>query len=325
MDQQRLKYLFSRYQMEVLSKEEHLEWLEALTDPGQNQAIDDLAQGIFEKEDLQKYQLDESNASEILQSILKQPQLYRQKSNVFWKRYALVAAAMLAIVTCIWFYNSNLISKQNPKIVHQADINQGKEGATLNLSDGRILHLNEEINGKVAEADGVVITKSSTGKLIYEVKGKGAQIDQLNILSTGKGETFEVVLPDGSHVWLNAASSLAFSTGLQQHTKRIVKLEGEGYFEIAKNKERPFVVNTAFQEIEVLGTHFNINDYRNEPFTKTTLVEGSVKVITASGATSTLKPNQESVVTKSGQLKVNAADIGFALAWKNKEFLFDGA
>ncbi|MNL26796.1 fec operon regulator FecR [compost metagenome] len=128
-------------------------------------------------------------------------------------------------------------------------------------------------------------------------------------------------LSDGSKVWLNAASSLSFSTTLNEQGKRRVKLEGEGYFEVAKDKMHPFVVESEGQEVEVLGTHFNISAYKGEALMKTTLIEGSVKVL-AQGQQKILVPGSEAV--RSGNdILVRNVDAALAIAWKNDKFVFE--
>jgi len=131
-----------------------------------------------------------------------------------------------------------------------------------------------------------------------------------------------VRLPDGTRVWLNAASSLHYPTSMSQ-ARRVVELTGEAYFEVAHNKAKPFVVVTASQDIEVLGTHFNVNSYQDEINTVTTLIEGSVKVSTEKQQM-LLKPGQQSIGTDN-RLKVLTADMEQALAWKNGQIRFSNA
>jgi ferric-dicitrate binding protein FerR (iron transport regulator) len=154
--------------------------------------------------------------------------------------------------------------------------------------------------------------------LVYEIKGTDGDPNKINTLSTANGETYEVRLPDGSLVHLNAASSLTYSVSLMEKGKRVVVLMGEGYFEIAKDKKHPFIVKTAQQEVEVLGTHFNIMAYKDEPIIATTLVEGSVKV-RAAGKEWVLKPDEQALNT-GNQIKVGPADIEHITDWKNGDF-----
>jgi len=138
-------------------------------------------------------------------------------------------------------------------------------------------------------------------------------------LKTPRGGTYHVTLSDGTKVWLNAASALTYTASLGKTGVRKVKLEGEAYFEVAKNKTRPFLVENQGQTVEVLGTHFNINSYTDESSIKTTLLEGSVKVNNV-----VLKPNQQSVLTADHKIQVNTIDAETTIAWKNGNFVFAG-
>jgi ferric-dicitrate binding protein FerR (iron transport regulator) len=191
------------------------------------------------------------------------------------------------------------------------------------------------------------------------VDGRGSRNNArggLLTAATPRGGTYQITLPDGTKVWLNAASSLKFPASFGSLKTRSVELTGEGYFEVAKDKAHPFIVATAKQEVQVLGTHFNINAYNDEGSTKTTLLEGSVSVSSLplysssrgkrsderplGHATSrdlsyrrddgggrddvVLKPNQESVLTNNAQIRVTDVTAEDAVAWKNGDFVFRG-
>ncbi|MBB5437860.1 hypothetical protein HDC92_001534 [Pedobacter sp. AK017] len=235
-----------------------------------------------------------------------------------WPRIVAVAAAAVAIVFGIWFYNTHPVFNHNADITGKNDIAPGKIGATLTLANGRRIRLSNVGNGKLAREAGVTITKSGDGQLVYEIKGSLAEPDKMNTLSTTKGETYKVRLPDGSLVYLNAASSLTYSATLNQHGVRRVKLEGEGYFEISKDKAHPFVVESRGQEVEVLGTHFNVNAYADEPTIATTLLEGSVKV-SAENKNQIIKPGEQAV-NNGNSIQVSKADIESVIDWKAGDF-----
>lgn len=237
-----------------------------------------------------------------------------------WPRIAVAASIVLAIVIATLFYSN---FKRSQQFAYKNDVSPGKQGATLTLADGQRIRLDDATSGQLAREAGVTISKSATGQLVYEIKEtrvKSAEAKK-NIISTARGETYQVHLSDGSKVWLNAASSLTFSTTLNEQGKRRVKLEGEGYFEVAKDKTHPFVVESEGQEVEVLGTHFNINAYKGEALMKTTLIEGSVKVL-AQGQQKILVPGSEAV--RSGNdIQVHNVDAALAIAWKNDKFVFE--
>lgn len=143
-----------------------------------------------------------------------------------------------------------------------------------------------------------------------------------NLIETPRAGQYQINLPDGTKVWLNAASSLRYPSRFSG-SKRIVALTGEGYFEVAKNKQHPFVVKTDRQEVQVLGTHFNINSYTDESSTNTTLVEGSVRVTTLDGKNRLLKPGEQSQL-KGDEIEVSDVDTENVLSWKNGDFVFKG-
>lgn len=234
-----------------------------------------------------------------------------------------IAAAVVVIISGIGlFYYNFLYGEKNGQVkgLYVNDIDPGEIGATLTLANGKKIKLAEVTDGLIAKEAGLNVSKTADGQLIYEIESSGADPNGTNTLSTEKGETYIVTLPDKSKVWLNAASSLTYPAGLNEHGLRKVRLEGEAYFEIARDKLRPFIVQTARQQVEVLGTHFNVNSYSNEPVVKTTLLEGSVKVSNGK-STSILKPNQQSILNyDSINIKnVNAED---EVSWKDGVFLF---
>lgn len=180
-------------------------------------------------------------------------------------------------------------------------------------------------NGELARQAGVKVTKSASGEIIYEITSAAKVENQggaINTLSTARGETYQLRLPDGSRVWLNAASSITYSANLLQHGKRKVRLQGEGYFEITKDKVHPFVVESKGQQVEVLGTHFNVKAYGDEPAMATTLLEGSVMVSQA-GKEVILKPGQQAL-NKDNAFAVAIVDMNETIAWKNGLFMFKG-
>ncbi|MFD2556651.1 FecR family protein [Sphingobacterium tabacisoli] len=242
-------------------------------------------------------------------------------SRFKWLPYA---AALILTLTFAGMYlyrtSSKIYSVQN---YSGTPINPGKAGATLTLSDGTRIDLSEANVGQLTTESGVIVSKSAEGSLVYRFeKPSRESANTKNTLSTAKGETYQLVLPDGSKIWLNSASSISFSSTIGHGSIRKVSLEGEGYFEIAKSKI-PFVVETASQKVEVLGTHFNIEAYKSgEAVVKTTLIEGRVKVL-SNGESSILSPGQQAV-SKTGRLSIHEEDLETVLAWKNGFFKFDG-
>lgn len=239
-------------------------------------------------------------------------------------RISAVAAAVMVLFAVGLLFNKTSGIKQ--VLVHRAakDIAPGKDAAVLTLADGRKIILNKSANGELANQAGIRITKAADGKLIYDIGNAhttAANASALyNTISTPRGGQYQVNLPDGSQVWLNSASSIKFPMSFTTVGKRMVRLTGEAYFEVAKDKKRPFIVTTDRQSIEVLGTHFNVSSYVDDGFTKTTLLEGAVK-ITAGIHSSVLKPGQQADVSES--ISVSNVDTEIAVAWKNGYFHFD--
>lgn len=237
-----------------------------------------------------------------------------------WLRIAVAASIVIACTVGGYnYFFSEKINTQTEFAVAD-DIVPGKNAATLTLANGKKIALADAHNGELAKEAGVVITKSSDGQLIYEIKDKGNLAGtKNNTLSTARGETYRVRLPDGSLVWINAATTLTYPASFATLKKRTVELNGEAYFEVSKDKTRPFIVKTAKQQLVVLGTHFNVNSYIDEGQTVTTLLEGSVKI----NDETLLKPGEQAQLSDHGSMNVHLANIEEALGWKNGFFLFD--
>nr|WP_294877487.1 FecR family protein [uncultured Pedobacter sp.] len=243
-------------------------------------------------------------------------------------------AAVIGIIGFIGFFYINKQGKQASLTVvsKKQDIPPGGNKAFLTLADGKRISLTDAANGELAKQQGLVINKTADGQLVYTVadsdnKGKnGAQL--FNTIETPNGGKYQINLPDGTRVWLNAASLLRYPTKFTG-TSRIVELTGEGYFEVAKLPGKiPFIVKSEGQEVEVLGTHFNINSYKDEGSIKTTLLEGSVRVIRSKSNNTPdnnvlLKPGEQSEL---GNQKINVKEVNTEsiLAWKDGDFVFDG-
>lgn len=256
------------------------------------------------------------------EDLMEQIDQTSEKHSNLWPRILTVAASVVIVFLAVYFLNRNRGVDVNDTnaIVH--DVAPGTVGATLTLANGNKIQLAGAASGKLAQEAGVTITKSSDGSLVYEIKDGTSPSGTKNTLSTANGETYQVRLPDGSMVYLNAASSLTYATSLIENGCRVVTLRGEGYFEVHKNKKHPFIVKTEKQEVEVLGTHFNINSYGDEPAVATTLLQGSVKVRTGKKE-QMLKPGEQSV-NDGNTIKVNQVDVDSSIDWKNGDFNLDG-
>ncbi|WP_316792008.1 FecR family protein [Pedobacter frigoris] len=274
-------------------------------------------QWSVQPEELNESDLVEVKA-EVWQEVSREFQIVR--TIRLWQRAGIAAAiALITLSFGIWLFQSDITDKTKT-ISYANDVAPGHRGATLTLANGKKIRLDSMRVGVVDNQSGLRISKTADGKLVYEYKGSSNSAEEIHTLSTEKGETYQVILPDSSVVWLNAATSLSFSTKLHTNSKRRVTLTGEGYFEVAKDKTHPFIVSSVGQEVEVLGTHFNVSAYSGEQIVKTTLLEGSVRV-NANGIQKILTPGTEAVNT--GQdINVNEVDATLSVAWKDDKFVF---
>lgn len=232
--------------------------------------------------------------------------------------YATAAACIAAIALGTVRHFSNI--KPEPVVTVLTDIGPGGNRAKLTLADGSIVDLEEQKNGQIAQQGATQVQKLATGQLVYTLNPQFADktfSNQLNTISTPKGGEYAINLPDGTKAWLNAASSITFPTDLGNGTAREISMTGEVYFEVAKDESRPFRVKSSDQTVEVLGTHFSINSYADEPSVKTSLLEGSVRITPRSLTSGTiLKPGQQAILNQNSKIKIVPVDES-VIAWRN--------
>lgn len=246
-----------------------------------------------------------------------------------WYQVGIAASIMILLTTGLYFYTNRApVQTLSVKIVEpKAEvISPGDNKAILTLSDGSKIILEDAKNGILANQAGISIQKTSDGELLYSFSNSANTVTPeskenviYNKIETPVGGKYQVNLPDGSKVWLNSSSSLRFSALFNGNTRE-VELSGEAYFDVSKNKSKPFKVNTKDQIVEVLGTQFNINSYSDEGPIKTTLIEGSVKIIYKDKVV-LLSPGQQ-FQPKESALKVVEADTEEVVAWKDGYFVF---
>lgn len=264
---------------------------------------------------------EESVRKEILTRLLSEINFSKSKSFGY-KRWAVAASVLMILSVGTFFFVGKHKQNVNSTIALNQQIKPGSNKAFLVLANGKKIFLADVKNGKIAQQKGSQVIKTADDQLIYSANS-GAPNDgstQYNTIETPKGGQYQLLLPDGTRVWLNAASSLKYPVSFTLSKERKVELSGEAYFEVAHNKNMPFKVVTHKQLVEVLGTHFNLNAYPDELNTKTTLLEGAVK-ITAGANNTTLKPGQEADLTTT--LKISEVDPRDAIDWKNGFFRFD--
>lgn len=253
--------------------------------------------------------------------------LLKKKKARSYKISAAAAIVILVSIGTYFFYNKKAAQFKSVQSKPAQDIGPGRNKAILTLSDGSKIILNDAKNGELARQAGISVMKAADGQLIYTITDAGSTADDdkivYNTIETPRGGQYQVNLPDGSKVWLNAASSLIYPTKFKGN-ERMVEVFGEAYFEVTPNKMMPFRVRSGNQIIEVLGTHFNVNAYTDESIIRTTLLEGlvTIKPDRSTGLENkVLKPGQESLLGKNG-IKIQEADIETVTAWKNGDFVF---
>ncbi len=247
-------------------------------------------------------------------------------------RRLVAAAVLIGISFGTYFFIKNQKAKQPTVAVVQAkpDVAPGGNRAVLTLSNGSKIILDSAHNGLLATQRGSNVIKTDSGKLAYNMPvGKPNNNNSTpseisyNTLSTPRGGQYQLSLPDGTKVWLNAASSIVYPTAFIGNERKVT-ITGEAYFEVTHNPAKPFIVSVNDMKVEVLGTHFNVNAYMDEKSINTTLLEGSVKI--ADGInTQIIKPGQQ-IEVEGGQMNVNKnVDVDRVVAWKNGNFDFESA
>ncbi|SHN39602.1 FecR family protein [Chitinophaga sp. CF418] len=246
-----------------------------------------------------------------------------------YRRWAAAAAILLLLGTGAYFWYRHTPASRPITSVTPArplhDATPGVTGAVLTLDDGSQVVLDSTGNGVIANQNGTKVLLRK-GQLDYESGSPSAGISY-NTMTTPRGRQFKLVLPDGTKVWLNAASSLKYPTAFTGNERK-VEITGEAYLEVAQNADKPFILSAANNvTVKVLGTSFNVNAYADENAVHTMLVSGSVQVAAINGdAPVTLQPGKQAIIQKrSGKLSIQPADEEQVLAWKNGYFYFDRA
>lgn len=335
-DKQLLEEFFKRYASGSGTAQEHeafLQWLATLSTADQTR-VSRLYYGVFKQQQASATTAHpnllnriESSLDQLeLQESRPEPTRFRMSKLQIWS----IAATLLLITSAAFYFLSN----PNPSGIEQLesiaiDIQKDKavvDGhAIFRLANGEEIDLDElQVNKGILKSN-LEIIKTSANEVVFRSIGPPADpaaAIENNLVVTPKGRQYQITLPDGSKIWLNSASAFNFPSSFTA-TERNLALSGEGYFEIAKDPAKPFIVETASQRVEVLGTHFNLSAYADEHSTNTTLLEGRVRVVPkASEKSVLLTPGQLARVGKAVQ--VLPADTSAAVSWKNGYFSFSG-
>ena len=243
------------------------------------------------------------------------------------RKIAAIAAAAAAIVIGLSVYLADrrsareALAEQVQKV--SSDAPPGIKKASLTLSSGKIIELNDRAQGIIGQDGEANLVKQGTGTLVYRPLPRQTIEQVFNTMSTPRGGQYQLVLPDGTQVWLNAASSIRYPT-VFTGPERNVDITGEAYLEVARDAAHPFHVQVNGVTVEVLGTSFNVNSYSLKSEIKTTLIEGKVRV-SKGQATATLLPGQEGTATADKIMVTSKVDMDNVLSWKNGLFSFENA
>lgn len=321
---QRITYLVAKYQTDQLTEDEREELSRLITCEKElvSEQILSMILELDRSEPADVVKVEDGTA--MLKRILDVDRPNKSKVISLFSRlrWAVAAAILVLIAFGIYFREKT----NEPRYTNFTnDVKPGVNKAILTLANGEKISLSDAKDGEIMKQAGLSITKTESGEIIYKViEGAGIKANlAMNTINTPQGGQWQVILPDGSKVWLNAISSLTYPASFVSSSVRKVKLVGEAYFEVAKDKAKPFIVQTSTQDVMVFGTHFNINSYADELVTKTVLLEGSVQVKdNRTGFVQMLTPGDQSILSDNG-IEVAKVDVDDAVAWKNGYFVFN--
>ncbi|KAA2240048.1 DUF4974 domain-containing protein [Chitinophaga agrisoli] len=328
MTDSRLRYLYDRYLNDQCSAAELEELKQLLRQSGDEDELKQLMEETW-------YEMDETGlpampankADGILQQASDHAHRQRRSYN-WWPKAAAAVLLILASSWGVWHFTRNTQAEENRPVARNVPVKSqtimpGSNKATLQLANGSQIVLNDIPTGDTRQIGGMRISKTAAGKVIYvfdQHAGKENDND-INIINTPRGGQHEIVLEDGSKVWLNASSSLRFPVSFSK-TARTVELSGEAYFEVTKDPSRPFSVNANGTTVEVYGTHFNINAYSDNGSVSATLLEGSIKFKKANASVMLVPGQQGAIQNDASDIKVTTADMEKVMGWKNGFFVF---
>ncbi|MET0393299.1 MAG: FecR domain-containing protein [Chitinophagaceae bacterium] len=328
--QSRLQYLFERYMDRSITTSEERELAELSLVPANDKAVQELEQDAWNKEGESMLTVDETESY--------MTRFFKARAAkvrpMLWRRIA-VAASILLVVSLGAYFLFFAAPRKQGEVVQTKEPASGIKApqtnrATITLADGTTVYLDSADNGQLAVQDNVKLVKLANGQIAYETTTDELLTRmQYNTLSNPRGSrVIDMALADGSHVWLNAGSSVTYPIAFAGNERRLI-ITGEAYFEVAHDKTKPFKVSKGGLTVEVLGTHFNVNAYDEEETLKVTLLEGAVKVQSAAAAAQpvVLAPGQQARVNAAGSsvTLINNVDTDQVMAWKNGFFGFTNA
>ena len=320
-----MRFLFHRYFDKTASEEERAELMALLGDQQHDAETHALLEEVWQRMDAGEIVFSGVQSEVMLRQVLGK----KARRPVITLRRAMAAAVVLLVAGTGAYFQFYRHAAIRPSVAPVA-INKNEAidvpapsgtNAILTLADGSSLVLDSAKNGALTKQGDAQVSKANAGRLVYNVLSRQPAAIVYNTVSTQRGGQYQVVLPDGSKVWLNTVSSLRFPTAFTG-AERVVELTGEAYFEVEKQDKMPFRVHVNApgdkgMDVRVLGTHFNVMAYDDEAEIRTTLLEGAVKVVKGDKS-SILAPGQQVKMDKRGVFKLDGnADVDLAMAWKN--------
>ena len=335
MNESKLAHLFLAYINKTATTYERDELMELVAQSENDERLETLLTDTWQQFNSHRQLYTDKQGDEMIARILQKgsvnkpaPLIPTFRSSITWLRIAAAATVVFFAVTGVYFWlnpkQSGLNTAQLQKISKGSGevIMQGGNRAVLTLADGSNIVLDSSKPGTLTKQGNAKVTKLNSATLAYKAGDGNSPEIVYNTLSTPRGGQYQLILPDGTKVWLNASSSIYFPTVFKGKDRKVT-VTGEAYFEVAKIASIPFKINVKDMEVQVLGTHFNIMAYNEENSMNTTLLEGSVKV--SRGLVNTiLAPGQESRISLTDDIKIVEADIEEVMAWKNGWFQFNG-
>lgn len=326
----RLRYLFRRHQSGEATAAERREFMDIVRagahEKALQQLIDEEIEGAGQPESINTPPLNEESAGRIFSRIVRSVPLPAEKLPVrripAWIGWAAAAAFILAALVNLPFLKPR---KHAPAIaagqLEKYDAAPGKQAAVLTLASGQQIALDSTASDTISRQGNMAVINLK-GTLAYNATTPSGNTGEMayNTLTTNAGNQYQLVLPDGSRIWLNAASSIRFPVNFSNR-ERSVEITGEAYFEIAPDTRRPFLVRYKDMTVQVLGTHFNVNAYADEQAVVTTLLEGSVKVVRG-GDHTLIAPGQQVQLCSKGMKVLSDINTEEVVAWKEDQFYF---
>lgn len=315
---QRIEELYNKYLDNTISDSEKQELFRLMRE-ADDARLAELADSYLqeqEREDLTYLQPDTDRILHGIKEHIARQERQSGKTIPLRRIITVAATAVLIGLVAYYIYKTSNDSQQQPIAgIYGEEVAPGGNRATITLSDGTVVELDQNQSGVIANgtklsyADGAQVMKT-TPEIEYAT------------LSTPRGGQYQLTLPDGSKVWLNAASSITYPVKFEGK-QRIVKLQGEAYFDVTTNQTKPFIVESKDQQVIVTGTEFNISTYADESTSATTLIEGKVQITGShSGKTATLAPGQQAISGGNG-IEIQTVDTDIYTAWKDNYFVFE--